>query len=532
MQDRHSAADRPRSAAERSGPALSGPALAAGRPALVLAAVLAGLLLVRVAALLLNRTDLFFDEAQYWAWAQEPAFGYYSKPPLIAWLIAGATRVCGDAEWCLRLPAPLLHTATAAMVYAVASRLHGTSVGLWSALAFATLPGVSLSAGIISTDVPLLLAWAVALWALVRLAEDHRGVLAADGGRARVPAEPAWWPAVVLGLALGFGLNAKYAMVFFALCLAVWMAVTPAARGLLTDARLWVAFAIAAAVIAPNMVWNLSNSFATFAHTADNAKWGGTLVNLAKGAEFVAAQGAVFGPILLAGLVVTVVLAWRTGLSEANRMLLSFTLPVLAVITVQAFLSRAHANWAAVSYVAGSILVTATLLRLGGALWLRRSLALHAGVLALLVAGTSLAGTLRLPVIGDPFQRLLGWKEIAAVAGRTLQAARDGSSGRVPFRAVMADDRAVTAELLYYLRDPTPVVAWRDGPRPLDHFELTRPLRDPAQAPVLLVSTRQDVARILGRFAAVVDLGEHRVPAGLGEPRRVRLYALEGLRPR
>ena len=37
---------------------------------------LLALLAVRIAALAMNRTDLFFDEAQYWAWAQEPAFGY------------------------------------------------------------------------------------------------------------------------------------------------------------------------------------------------------------------------------------------------------------------------------------------------------------------------------------------------------------------------------------------------------------------------------------------------------------------------
>jgi 4-amino-4-deoxy-L-arabinose transferase-like glycosyltransferase len=485
----------------------------------LLAVILIALLALRIAALVLNRTDLFFDEAQYWAWGQEPAFGYYSKPPLVAWLIAASTAACGDATWCVRLPAPLIHTASAAAIYVLAARLYGPFVGLLSGLAFATLPAVSLSSGIISTDVPLLLAWAVALWALVRLQEDTKH-----------PAHRSWWPAVVLGVALGTGLNAKYAMIFFALCLAVWMATTPRARRLAADPRLWTAFAIAALLIAPNMAWNLSNSFATFAHTADNARWGGGLINVGKGLEFMAAQLGVFGPILMAGLVATVFIAWRDGLPDTDRMLLAFTLPVLAVITVQAFLSRAHANWAAVSYVGGTVLVTATLVRLGAVVLLKRSLALHAGVLALLVVGTSCAGLFRLPIVGDPFQRMLGWKEIAAVADRALAAARTPSG--TPFRAVMADDRAVTAELLYYMRDKTPVFAWRDGPRPLDHFELTRPLRDPATTPVLLVSTRRDVDRILGRFERVTDLGQTQVPAGLGEPRRVRLYALSGLKAR
>src|SRR5688500_9583488 len=98
---------------------------------------LALLLAVRLVALRYNATDLFFDEAQYWSWSLEPAFGYYSKPPLIAWIIGAATAVCGTSEFCIRLPAPLFHTATALVIYAIGWRLYGQSAGVWSALAFA-----------------------------------------------------------------------------------------------------------------------------------------------------------------------------------------------------------------------------------------------------------------------------------------------------------------------------------------------------------------------------------------------------------
>ena len=130
---------------------------------------LAGLLTLRLIALAFSRTDLFFDEAQYWTWSLEPAFGYYSKPPLIAWLIGMSTAVCGASEFCVRLPSPLLHTATAVAVFALGARLFDPRVGFLSALAYSTLPGISLSAGIISTDVPLLTCWAIALYAFVAL---------------------------------------------------------------------------------------------------------------------------------------------------------------------------------------------------------------------------------------------------------------------------------------------------------------------------------------------------------------------------
>ena len=219
-----------------------------------LAVFLGALLLVRLIALYFNKTDLFFDEAQYWSWAKEPAFGYYSKPPLIAWIIGATTKLCGDSTFCVRLPAPVLHTVTAAVIFWIGQRFVTTAAGFWSAIAFATLPGVTLSSGIISTDVPLLLCWALALLAYMEMLGTNR-----------------WWPAFLLGSAIGVGLNAKYAMAFFALSAAVHMTVTPSARRLLADPRLWTGLALGIFLILPNMAWNLSNKFATFAHTADNA---------------------------------------------------------------------------------------------------------------------------------------------------------------------------------------------------------------------------------------------------------------------
>ena len=158
------------------------------------------------------------------------------------------------------------------------------------------------------------------------------------------------------------------------------MIATPERRRLLRDPRLWAALALAAALIAPNLIWNAANRFATFSHTADNAKWAGSLVHPLKALEFLATQFGVFGPVLFAALGVIALRAWRRRPAGASdRLLLAFALPVLAVVTAQAFLSRAHANWAAVSYVAAVVLVTATMIRELSWRWLTASLALHSG---------------------------------------------------------------------------------------------------------------------------------------------------------
>jgi 4-amino-4-deoxy-L-arabinose transferase-like glycosyltransferase len=143
---------------------------------------------------------LYPDEAQYWFWSRHLALGYYSKPPLVAWLIALTTGLLGDGEFAVRLSAPLLHAAAAGFVYAIGTRLYDRRIGYWSALAYATLPGVSLSAFLISTDAVLLPCWAAALYAFIRARErDATG----------------WWAAT--GIAVGLGLLAKYAMGYWLL---------------------------------------------------------------------------------------------------------------------------------------------------------------------------------------------------------------------------------------------------------------------------------------------------------------------------
>ena len=442
----------------------------------LMAAGLAMLLALRIAALAFNGTDLFFDEAQYWSWSLEPAFGYYSKPPLIAWLIRLSTEVCGMGEACVRLPSPIVHTGTALILFEVGRRLYDVQIGALAALVFATLPGVSLSAGIISTDVPLLFAWALALLGFVALMDTK-----------------AWWPALVLGVAIGIGMNAKYAMAWFILCAAVYFVVAPERRALLKDARLWVALTLGIAMIVPNVIWNAQHSFATLGHTADNAKWSGGLFHPLKALEFFGAQFGVFGPVLFGSLLVITHRGWREGLTPSDRLLMAFTWPVLAIILVQAFLSRAHANWAGVSYVAATLLVTATLVRRIDWRWLNASFALHGAIVVLIAVAAAMAGRVALPFKAEPFQRTMGWRAMAEATRAELDAAR--KAGR-PYGAVLTDDRAVTAELLYYMQgERTPVVAWYEGGRPHDHYELTRPYKAQYPDPVLLVSLARDAAK-------------------------------------
>ncbi len=462
----------------------------------------AALTIFRLVTVAFSNTELFFDEAQYWFWSRDLAFGYYSKPPLIAWIIRGATGICGQEEACIRAPSALIHGGTALLVFAIGRRLYDLRIGFWSGLTYLTLPGVSLSSGLISTDAPLLFFVALGLLALIRLLDTG-----------------SWVWAITLGAAIGFGLLSKYAMAYFILCFALHAILTRDGRALLREPPLYAALAIGAALIAPNIVWNVQNGFATLSHTAGNARWSGIHLHPEKMAEFLGSQLGVFGPILFVAFL-AFGFNWlrdparRAASPMLERLLFAFSAPILILMTAQALVSRAFANWAAFAYIAATVLVTAVLLREGWTRLFRTSFFLHCAVALLIPIGGILAGRIDLPGGVDPYSRVLGWKELAVAAGRK---AKDGG-----FQAIATDKRALSAELFYYLRDTAiPVFALRRGGPPEDHFEMTRPLTDASPRPALLVSFNA------AGPGGSRPLGTETIAAGTSKTRQIYFYALE-----
>jgi len=470
-------------------------------------ALIAGVLVLRIVSLWFNNSELFFDEAQYWYWGENPAFGYFSKPPLLAWIIGAASAVCGDSEFCVRLPSPLLHSATAGVLYAIAARLFDARTGFWTAATYLLLPAVTLSASLISTDVPLLLLWSVALLAYVRLDENDDTA-----------------SAVALGVALGLGMLAKYAMAYFLLCAAVHALFDRGRTPVVLRRKFWLSMGVAALVFGPNVVWNLLNGNPTVAHTSENISFGDRFPNFGGFAEFFGSQFAVMGPVLFGIYLAALVRLPREGMNRSQGLLIAFSAPVLLLICFQAILSKAYANWAAVAYIAATLLVVDLMVNRIPDWWLRLSTSIHVGVFAVLAIAVAFAapGQLPLPDGVRPFARMQGAREIAAAATEQL------SGGQ--FKGVVVDDRRLSALMNYYLREAgVPVLSWREGPSPRDHFEMTRPYQADPVAPVLYMTQRQNPVNVVGKFSEAELLRDLRPKAG--EITHVWFYALRNVAP-
>lgn len=471
---------------------------------LLTAACLSVLLAFRLAALKAAQIDLVMDEAQYWSWSRDFAFGYFSKPPLIAWVIRAAGEVCGQSEACVRAASPLLYTLSGFMLFLTGRTLFDARIGFWAALVFATLPGVSYASLLITTDAPLIFLWTVMLFFWVMLVKRQSMGFA-----------------ILLGAAIGIGLLAKQAMIYALVCIACHAAMSREAREALKGGRGLIAGLIALSLFSPNIVWNAEHGFPTAKHTGANIGWQSPYVHPVALLEFLGAQFGLFGPILLVVLARAGFRQLR-GPSDPNKtLLLCFALPVLALLVVQALLSRAHGNWAVTAYPAASVFVTAVLLEGGRQRLFNVSLGLHLILAAAIATAPAFARTWPMFEQLKFLRSSLGWEDTAGLVRERLAAERYG--------AILVGSREMAAELLYYLRDSqVPLVVWTRGDTPHNHFEMTRPFGASTPEPILYVSLTPCPPRVTGAFADVTAFPAKRVPLVQNEARLVYTCRLTG----
>jgi 4-amino-4-deoxy-L-arabinose transferase-like glycosyltransferase len=450
--------------------------------------------------------DLYPDEAQYWLWSRHLAFGYFSKPPLLPWIIAATTAIFGEDEFAIRVASPLIHLATGLVVYAIARRLYDARTACWSAVLYATLPAVSLSSAIMSTDVPLMLCWAVALYAFIRARESA-------GWR--------WW--LVAGVAAGFGLLAKYAMEYWLLsAFFLVLAFRDERQHLL---RLIGAAAIAHLIYLPNLVWNATNGFVSYKHTEANANLAGPLIHPGAFLEFLSAQFGVFGPILFGTLLVIVCVFPRALADKRARPLAVFALPTLAMMLIVSFLSRAHANWSAPTYVSATVLVAAFLVMRGRTILLAASIVLHVAAALFLVGGRQAAAALgtELPAKLDLLHRVRGWSVLGRTVGDML--------AKRPGVILMTWSREDLAALIYYVHPhPFDAVIWNPGGGARNQFEMETDMSRYVGRDFLFISQTEIEPWNAARFTSVSPPVHIVIPLGSGVARRYFVYDLGGFK--
>ena len=482
-------------------------------------ALVAALTLARLVALFTTPLELYPDEAQYWLWSRTLDFGYYSKPPMIAWAIWATTAVGGDAEAWVRLSACLFQAGATMVVFLIGRRLYSPTVGFAAAALYGLMPGVQLSALVAATDAPLLFFLGLSILAYLTLQDA--------GGRLKL------WLAAGLGVALGLAFLSKYAAIYFVVGLAIHLVVSRSARAAWTVASAATAVLAFAVVLAPNLAWNAHHGFATFQHTAANAAWSGVqLFNVTEMGLFLGSQLGVFGPIPFVVLGIGVGLAvLRRQVSQADLLLLCFALPPLLIVTAQAFISRANANWSGAGYLAGAILVAAWLVRWRARRWLIAALVMQAAVAAFFLTSVISPAVADRAGLANGLKRARGWDEITRLI-------LDRAEAEPGLTAIAVNNRFLFYSVAYYGRDrlgvtTPPLASWllMEGPR--NQAETASPLTPAIGRRVLMVSYegwRRPEMQADFATSSGLEIGSVRLDAR--HKRRVEMFVGEGFAPR
>ena len=416
---------------------------------------------------------LHFDEAQYWVYGVHFDFGYFSKPPLAAWLIRASTEVFGDTAFGVRFFAPIMHLLIGGFIHLIGARLFDARTGFWAAAFYTAGPGVVLSSMLMTTDPPMMVGWALALYAYIRAVEPVR-----IGRRKPQPApfRPLWW--ALAGLGIGLGMMAKYTAAVAVIGMLGHLRFSAALRPAAPRKGLALMALVALLALSPNLIWQGMNGFVTIAHLGDNADMGGgggPSVRPEKLAEFLGAQFGVIGPAAAAALFAGLaMLAWRKDWRGAPGVpLLSwFAAPLLLAIGFQALREGANPNWAAPAFVSGTVLAAHLL---SGPRWRRaRLLQVGAGgasALFLIAMGVVYGlGAQELPRKFDPYKKMRGGPEMCEIALSAMET--EGAD------ALLMDNRRRLSDCMFLGDLRMADVGFVDLDGRIDsHYDMAAPLR-------------------------------------------------------
>ncbi|MGE4504565.1 MAG: ArnT family glycosyltransferase, partial [Desulfovibrionaceae bacterium] len=389
-----------------------------------------GIILITTLARLLfiatGQLTLVQDEAQYWDWTRHPQLSYYSKGPLITWVISLWTSIFGNTELGVRFGSVLHSACTQAVLYfGVARCFRRPLLGLATLFVFNTMlifMGLSI---LMTTDSPLILCYAAFLFALY-------SALRPGPGDARSPL-----PFIIMALTLALGILAKYMMLIAAAqaLLYAWILRRHLRKGV------WPALFLVIIVgtilgMLPIVAWNIQNHWVGFKHVAHLSGATGTsgsFLRFDRFPDYIGSQLALATPwwlFLLLAEACRQLWGRRTKESDSfhltnqqSTLLLVFFLPLWVFVFFWSFHTKIMPNWVAVSYIPGTVLAAAGLLRLVESsaprtrIW-KKVIPALAVALFLLAQCFHL---LPIPREMDPTRRVKGWRQL----GETVEHYRD-----------------------------------------------------------------------------------------------------------
>ncbi len=297
------------------------------------------------------RLDLAPDEAHYWDWSRHLDWSYYSKGPLVAWIIRGSCELLGPLSihltgnemLAVRTPAVLFGGLLLVSLYVLTVQTIGSDRLALAVLASGlSVPVISAGSSLMTIDSPYTCCWG---WALVFA---HRGIFRSS-----------LWAWVLAGLVTALGILAKYNMALFVPSVGAFLLTNREHRSLLWRPGFWIMSLVATLGVLPILIWNVNNDWVTFKHVhgqsgnANPIQWLGPL-------HYVAGQFALMLGVWFVIWTSAMVIhrPWREE-DAHKRYLWWMSLPMFAIFFAFSFKTGGgELNWPVTAYISGMILAS------------------------------------------------------------------------------------------------------------------------------------------------------------------------------
>lgn len=434
------------------------------------------LFLIKLLYLLLLDLPLSYDESYYWDWSRNLAWGYYSKPPMVAWLIKISTGFFGNYEWAVRLPALFSITFTTLFFYLILKkRLPYEKELLLGLTCLSLIPLLTVYSFIMTIDPPLMLFWTGATYFFINYLETLRVR-----------------HAFLAGLFMGLGLLTKQTMLGFiaiAIGYILWFK-RPALKKPVT----FLMFGLPFLMILPNLYWNWINGFVMFKHTEEH--FSRTGIELSKGIKTILETLLLYTPLAL-GFILMALKNLKDEIYKTRDFIYFLGLPSLLFLGLS-FMVEINANWILPFMVSGLIWVVYTLPFPKFITFLRFNLLY--GICFLILALSFGAFFDRFPEFTrDLLKKFIGWRELASYVETFYD-------GKTP---IVVSYRDIASSLAFYLKShPENIYVVQKHPYPQNQYHLWRKDSDLSGKEVIFIQKNPIPPKNLRN---PVKLGEVRV---------------------
>ncbi len=444
---------------------------------------LTGMTLFRFYYIWYGNLNLGPDEAHYWEWSRRLSYGYYSKGPVIAYLIRAGTALFGNTEFGVRFFAPVLYLIGSLLLYELGKELFDEATGICSAALFQVVPLFSAFGVIMTIDAPSIFFWILGLYLFLKALREKK---------------TAGW--VFLGVAVGLGMLTKLTMSFFILSAFLYLATSKEERRELFSVRPYLGLLACLVLLVPLFYWNHNHNWVNFRHEAGHADIAaGFRVSPESFLQFLGSQIGVITPVLFVLMAYALIKNRALAKDEkAGRFCFWFAAPTLVFFLLKSIQGKVQANWAMDGYITGIIAVSQVIVR-GFAPGRRpgsRFLMSAAAAIAVFVTAVSYyPSIIKLPPKLDPSARLRGWKQLAA------EVEKNAPAGNIKPYFVFSDYYGASSELAFYLKGH-PVTYCANTGRRMNQYDLWPGLDQP---------------RLLHDNAVFVTIGASGMPGMVGD---------------